>query len=267
MLTTLRDERSPLPPPLLSSPDHTMSLSDFLLFALPAIFLTGLSKGGFGGALGGIAVPLLALAVSPKQAAAVMLPILCLADVVGLKAYIGRWDVANLKVMMPGALIGIALGTLTFGMLDERMVGLMMGIIAVGFVILGLFSRNDVPRPLQRGRGTLLSSIAGFTSFVAHAGGPPIMMHLLPQQLEKLRYVATINLFFLMTNAIKLIPYAALGQFNRENLMLSLMLAPIVPFGVWAGLWLHARINHTWFYRIARLGMFVAGLQLIWRNL
>ncbi|MCQ4252018.1 sulfite exporter TauE/SafE family protein [Pseudomonas stutzeri] len=114
-----------------------MTLSEFLLFALPAIFLTGLSKGGFGGALGGIAVPLLALAISPKQAAAVMLPILCLADVVGLKAYIGHWDKANLKVMMPGALIGIALGTLTFGMLDERLIGLLMGAIAVGFVYSG----------------------------------------------------------------------------------------------------------------------------------
>src|SRR3990167_10510455 len=91
-----------------------MSLSDFLLFALPAVFLTGLSKGGFGGALGGIAVPLLALASTPKQAAAVMLPILCLADVVGLKAYFGKWDLANLKVMMPGALIGIGIGALTF---------------------------------------------------------------------------------------------------------------------------------------------------------
>ncbi len=105
-----------------------MTLSDFLLFALPAIFLTGLSKGGFGGALGGITVPLLALAISPKQAAAVMLPILCLADVVGLKAYVGHWDKANLKVMMPGALIG-----------------LMMGAIAVGFVLLGL---SPIPKNL-----------------------------------------------------------------------------------------------------------------------
>ncbi|HAQ85773.1 MAG TPA: hypothetical protein DCR78_04955, partial [Pseudomonas sp.] len=111
------------------------------------------------------------------------------------------------------------------------------------------------------------SSIAGFTSFVAHAGGPPIMMHLLPQQLDKLRYVATINLFFLMTNAIKLIPYAALGQFSRENLLLSLTLAPVVPFGVWAGLWLHKRIDHKLFYRIARLGMLLAGLQLIYKSL
>ena len=244
-----------------------MSLSDFLLFALPAVFLTGLSKGGFGGALGGIAVPLLALSTSPTQAAAVMLPILCLADVVGLKAYVGKWDVANLKVMLPGALIGIAIGSLTFGLLDERLIGLLIGVIAVAFVLLGSIGGNQAPRPLQKTRGTLLSSLAGFTSFVAHAGGPPVMMHLLPQQLDKLRFVATINMFFLLTNALKLIPYAALGQFSEDNLLLSLMLAPIVPLGVWSGLWLQSRVNHLWFYRIARLGMLLAGLQLIWRNL
>lgn len=242
-----------------------MSLSDFLLFALPAIFLTGLSKGGFGGALGGIAVPLLALATSPKQAVAIMLPILCLADVVGLKAYWRKWDTANLKVMMPGALIGILIGTLTFELFSERMIGLLIGAIAIGFVLLGLLTGQQAPRPLHKGRGTLLSCLAGFTSFIAHAGGPPVMMHLLPQQLDKVRFVATINLFFLLTNALKLFPYAALGQFSRDNLLLSLMLAPIVPIGVWCGLWLQSRVNHLWFYRIARAGILVAGLQLIWR--
>lgn len=244
-----------------------MSLTDFLLFALPAVFLTGLSKGGFGGALGGIAVPLLALASTPKQAVAIMLPILCLADVVGLKAYFGKWDVANLKVMMPGALIGIVIGSLTFELLNEHTIGLMIGIIAVSFVLLGLITTNQAPRPLQKGRGTLLSTLAGFTSFIAHAGGPPVMMHLLPQQLDKVRYVATINLFFLLTNALKLIPYTALGQFTSDNLLMSLLLAPIVPLGVYSGLWLQSRIDHTWFYRIARLGMLLAGIQLIWRNL
>ncbi|TBU88303.1 sulfite exporter TauE/SafE family protein [Phytopseudomonas dryadis] len=244
-----------------------MTLADLLLFAIPAIFLTGLSKGGFGGALGGIAVPLLALATSPKQAVAVMLPILCLADVVGLKAYFGKWDTANLRVMLPGALIGIGIGALTFELLNENLIGLLIGIIAISFVLMGLLKSDPAPRPLQPGRGLLLSSMAGFTSFVAHAGGPPVMMHLLPQQLDKLRYVATINMFFLLTNALKLIPYTLLGQFTRDNLLLSLMLAPIVPIGVWTGLWLQSRINHTWFYRIARLGMLVAGVQLIWKNI
>lgn len=244
-----------------------MTLADLLLFAIPAVFLTGLSKGGFGGALGGIAVPLLALATSPMQAVAVMLPILCLADVVGLKAYWGKWDVANLKVMLPGAIIGIGIGSLTFELLNDNLIGLLIGIIAISFVLLGLLKSDPAPRPLQPRRGLILSSLAGFTSFVAHAGGPPVMMYLLPQQLEKLRYVATINLFFLLTNAMKLIPYTWLGQFTWENLLLSLMLAPIVPLGVWTGLWLQSRINHTWFYRIARIGMLIAGLQLIWKNI
>lgn len=244
-----------------------MTLTDFLLFAVPAVFLTGLSKGGFGGALGGIAVPLLALASTPMQAVAIMLPILCLADVVGLKAYFGKWDTANLKVMMPGALIGIVIGSLTFELLNENTIGLLIGIIAISFVLLGLINTNQEPRPLQKGRGTVLSTLAGFTSFVAHAGGPPVMMHLLPQQLDKVRYVATINMFFLLTNALKLIPYTALGQFTADNLLMSLALAPIVPLGVYSGLWLQSRINHTWFYRIARLGMLLAGIQLIWHNI
>jgi len=146
-----------------------MSLSDLLLLALPAVFLTGLSKGGFGGALGGIAVPLLALASTPKQAAAVMLPILCLADLVGLKAYWGRWDVANLKVMMPGALIGIGIGALTFELLNENLIGLIIGVIAVSFVLLGLINGSQTPRPLHRGRGTLLSEVVKISSDVARA--------------------------------------------------------------------------------------------------
>ena len=169
--------------------------------------------------------------------------------------------------MLPGAVIGIAIGSMTFGLFDERAIGLLIGAIAIIFVGLGLVVGNQAPRPLHKGRGTLLSSLAGFTSFVAHAGGPPVMMHLLPQQLEKVRFVATINLFFLLTNAAKLFPYAALGQFTQENLLLSLMLAPIVPLGVWSGLWLQSRVNHLWFYRIARLGILLAGVQLIWRYL
>lgn len=245
-----------------------MSLTDFLLFGLPAVLLTGLSKGGFGGALGGIAVPLLALGLAPTQAAAVMLPILCVADLVGLRAYYGKWDMANLRIMLPGALVGVLIGSLTFELLNERVIGLLIGGIAVAFVLANLL-RPAQPRPglpPPKGQGTLLSTLAGFTSFVAHAGGPPIMMHLLPQQLDKVRYVATINVFFLLTNAVKLVPYAWLGQFSRDNLLISLSLAPFVPLGVWAGLWLQDKVNHLWFYRIARAGMLLAGIQLLVRH-
>lgn len=89
------------------------------------------------------------------------------------------------------------------------------------------------------------------------------MMHLLPQQLDKVRYVATINAFFLLTNAVKLVPYGMLGQFSSENLLTSLLLAPFVPLGVWAGLWLQDKVNLLWFYRIARAGLLLAGIQLL----
>ena len=241
---------------------------EFFLLALPAVLLTGLSKGGFGGALGGIAVPLLALVMPPTQAAAVMLPILCTADVVGLRAYYGKWDMANLKIMLPGALLGVLVGALTFHLLNEHVVGLLIGGIAVAFVLVNLLRppKATPGAPPAKGTGTLFSTLAGFTSFVAHAGGPPIMMHLLPQQLDKVRYIATVNVFFLLTNAVKLVPYAMLGQFTRENLLASLMLAPLVPLGVWAGIWLQDKVNHLWFYRIARAGLLLTGIQLLVKN-
>ncbi|PAU60855.1 sulfite exporter TauE/SafE family protein [Pseudomonas indica] len=241
---------------------------EFLLVALPAVFLTGLSKGGFGGAFGGIAVPLLALSMAPTQAAAVMLPILCVADVVGLRAYYGKWDLANLKIMLPGSLVGVTIGALTFHLMNERVIALLIGGIAIAFVVVNLLVRAAAtPAPIRPKRGLALSTLAGFTSFVSHAGGPPIMMHLLPQQLDKVRYVATVNCFFLLTNAVKLVPYTLLGQFSRDNLLTSLALAPLVPLGVWTGLWLQSRVNHLWFYRIARLGLLGTGIQLIVKNL
>lgn len=246
-----------------------MSFVELFLLGVPAVLLTGISKGGFGGALGGIAVPLLALMMPPTQAAAIMLPILCMADITGLRRFYGKWDLPNLKIMLPGALVGVLIGTLSFGLLSERLIGLLIGGIAIAFFLLNVLNAAAAQAPSSPGvaKGSLLSGIAGFTSFVAHAGGPPIMMYLLPQQLDKVRYVATVNVFFLLTNAVKLVPYALLGQFTATSLTASLALAPIVVLGVWLGIWLQSRVNHNWFYRIAWAGLLVTGVQLIVQNL
>ncbi|WP_433770669.1 sulfite exporter TauE/SafE family protein [Pseudomonas putida] len=246
-----------------------MSLVELFLLGIPAVLLTGISKGGFGGALGGIAVPLLALNMPPTQAAAIMLPILCIADITGLRRFRGKWDKGNLKIMIPGALVGVLIGALTFGALSERLIALLMGAIAIVFFCLNVWAARHTLAPAQPkvGKGTFYSALAGFTSFVAHAGGPPLMMYLLPQQMDKVRYIATTNVFFLLTNAIKLVPYALLGQFSLTNLGASLALAPIVIPGVWLGIWLQGRVNQTWFYRIAWFGLLVTGVQLVIRNL
>jgi uncharacterized membrane protein YfcA len=232
------------------------------------VILTGLSKGGFGGALGGTAVPLMAVAISPVQAASIMLPILCLADLFGLRLYFGKWDAANLKALIPGALIGVALGALTFGAFNEDAIRLLIGAITTLFVVIKWVQ----PAPTQTAavpsmaKGTLLSAMSGFTSFVAHAGAPPIMMYLLPQRLDKTTYIATVNIFFLLTNAIKLVPYAWLGQFSSVNLLASLTLAPLVPLGVWLGYFLQEKISQVWFYRIAQAGLLLMGGQLIYQG-
>ncbi|MGH8601289.1 MAG: sulfite exporter TauE/SafE family protein [Gammaproteobacteria bacterium] len=245
-----------------------MSLVELFVLGVPAVLLTGISKGGFGGALGGIAVPLLALQMPPTQAAAIMLPILCMADITGLRRFRGQWDLHNLKIMLPGALAGVLIGTLTFGFLSERLIGLLLGGIAMGFFFLNVLSARSsiAPAAPAIGKGALYSGVAGFTSFVAHAGGPPVMMYLLPQQMDKVRYVATINVFFLLTNAVKLVPYSLLGQFTATNLGASLALAPIVILGVWLGIWLQSRVSQSWFYRIAWLGLLATGVQLVVQN-
>lgn len=240
----------------------------FYLLAIPAILLVGISKGGFGGVLGGIAVPLMAIAISPRQAAGIVLPLLCLTDVVGLRFYFGKWDAQILRTLIPGALIGVALGALSFGMFNESTIRLLIGAISVLFVLsraIGSRAAEGGAKP-SRVAGAGMAAASGFTSFVAHAGGPPVMMYLLPQRLDKVTYLATINVFFLITNAVKLVPYAWLGQFTSANLLASLMLAPLVPLGVRLGVWLQQRVSTVWFFRIAQAGLLVTGLQLMWQG-
>jgi uncharacterized protein len=247
-----------------------MLIADPLFYAaaIPAVLLTGVSKGGFGSALGGIGVPLMALAIAPVQAAAILLPVLCVMDLVGLRLYFGKWDWSNLKIMLPGALFGILAGTLTFGTLSENAIRVLIGTIAVVFTInnwLGLAARQHAAGP-SRVKGTFWSGVSGLTSFLAHAGGPPAMVYMLPQRLDKVRYVATIGLFFTVVNAVKLVPYAWLGQLSTDNLATSLVLAPLAPLGVRLGMWLQDRINLAWFYRISQICLFATGIQLIYQG-
>jgi uncharacterized membrane protein YfcA len=240
----------------------------FYAAAIPAVLLTGISKGGFGSALGGIGVPLMALAISPLHAAAILLPVLCFMDLVGLRVYYRKWDNANLRIMIPGAILGVATGTLTFGMLSDDAIRILIGAIAVAFTLNAWlrFGAHQQPAGTSVIKGTFWSGVSGLTSFLAHAGGPPAMIYMLPQRLDKTTYVATISVFFMSVNAIKLVPYAWLGQFSAANLGTSLVLAPLVPLGVWLGLWLQDRVNTIWFYRISQACLLATGLQLIYQG-
>ncbi|PHR96357.1 MAG: hypothetical protein COA68_15580 [Oceanobacter sp.] len=240
----------------------------FWFTAVIAVVITGISKGGFGG-LALLAVPLMALTISPLQSAGIILPILIVMDWVSVWAYRKHWDRNILFLMLPGAIVGIATGTFLAGYLNDQIVLVCVGAIALIFPLYAVFKpkgRKDViagNRPL----GFIAGTVAGFTSFVAHAGGPPFQAYALPQNLEKRVYAGTAVMFFFVVNFVKILPYAMLGQLDQANLTISLILIPLAPIGVLIGVALVKRIDHQTFYRIMYGLIFAVGLKLIWDGL
>lgn len=243
----------------------------FYLAAVPAVLLFGISKGGFGAGFGIVAVPLIALVVSPVQAAAILLPILCLMDVFALWAYRGRWVWPELRILVPASLLGIGIGTLLFGYMSPAIIRLILGTVAITFTLnhwFHLTTRGNLERPAYPPLvGTLAAATAGFTSFVAHAGGPPLDMYLLRRRLDRTAFVGTTVAFFAIVNYVKLLPYAWLGQLDISNLSTSLVLAPLAPMGIGLGVWLHRRVSDRIFFHFVYTMLFVVGLKLVYDGL
>jgi len=239
----------------------------FFFLAIPVVLLTGISKGGFAGGLGTLAVPLLTLMVDPRMAAAIMLPILCTMDIFTVWQYRKDWDAKTLKIIIPGALVGIAIGALTFSMMNADMIRVMVGGMSLYFVGNFWFVRRRhaavAPQDQNILKGRILGTLSGFTSFIAHAGGPPLSQYLFPLRLDKTVLVATSVMFFVTVNYVKLIPYAWLGQLSGENLKMSLTLMPFAPIGVWLGIWLHNRVSNRLFYILCYGLLFLVGIKLL----
>ncbi len=238
----------------------------FYALAIPAFITVGISKGGFGGGLGSLAVPLMALAIPVPQAAAIMLPLLMVMDAIGLWAYRAKWDRANMKIIVPGACLGLYLGYLAFRLSPEAIIRLLIGVIALGFA-LNYWRRRGRPAAASARSwpmGSFWAAVAGLVSFIANAGGPPLAIYLLPQRLDKTLYVGTTIVFFAIVNALKVPPFWWLGQFTAENLSTAAVLLPLAPLGMWLGIWLHDKVSDAAFYRWAYALMFAAGLKLAW---
>jgi uncharacterized membrane protein YfcA len=236
----------------------------FYLCAIPAIVLMGISKGGFGSGVGLLATPLVALAVPMSQAAAIMLPILCVMDLVGLYAYRGRWMREHLGTLLAGGLVGVGLGTLVFGVMNDAMLRIGIGAFALVFVAYRTLAAGDgAPAPHSPPRALFWSALSGLTSTLIHAGGPPLNVYLLPRRLDKAVFVATTVAFFAVINYVKLVPYAALGLFDARNLLTSAVLAPLAPVGILLGVWLMTRIPQALFYRICHAMLVLVGLKLL----
>jgi uncharacterized protein len=240
----------------------------FYAVALPAALLVGLGKSGVGGGLGMLAVPLIAQATSVPQAAAIVLPLLTVGDVYGLAALWRERDRDSLWVLMPAGMLGIVLGMLMFGALPGKTVALILGLTTLAFLaVRTVFPAHADAPPPSRKLGWAMGALAGFTSFLAHAGGPPVAFYLLPKKLSPATYAATGAVFFAALNASKWIPYAWLGLIAATNMLTALLLAPVAMLGVWLGLKLLRVISVSWFYRLVSIGLLLTGAKLVWDGL
>ena len=239
----------------------------FYAAAIPAVILLGLSKGGFAG-LGVLGMPLMALTIPPVQAAAITLPILMVQDAVSVWAYRRCWDRANLKILLPGAVAGILLAYLLAARVPEAAVALVLGTISVVFALRRFLGGRSLAPPadgvrLNRPAGWFWGGVAGFTSMIAHAGGPPFQIYVIPQRLPRDIFVGTGVMFFAAVNLIKVPPYLALGQFTGENLWTSAVLFPLAILSTWAGVWLVRRVSGERFYDIVYALLLLLGGKLM----
>lgn len=241
----------------------------FYACAVPAVILLGLAKGGFAG-IGTVAVPLMALAISPVQAASILLPILLVQDVVSVWVFRRSWDRGVLIRMLPGAAVGIALGYGLAAAVSTGAVELAVGAVSILFGLERLWSGRaaaaEAHLPSSTWFGVVCGAASGFTSQIAHAGGPPFQLYALRRNLPRDAFIGTSALFFAAVNWMKVPAYLALGQFTRENLTIAAALLPVAVGSTFTGVALVRRVSGQAFYRIIYLLLVLVGAKLAWEG-
>jgi uncharacterized membrane protein YfcA len=237
----------------------------FFVCAVISVLLMGISKSGFGAGLGILSLPLMASQSSINEALATLLPLLIAMDLVGLRRFIKNANWKILKLIIPPAFLGLLLGMVFFTAITPKVLTLSIGIFTLLFLIQNLAmeyfdTRQAKPYPWL---GRVMGLASGFTSFVAHIGGPPITVYMLREKLLPMVYTSTLGVFFTFINFGKLGPYSYLGLLNFQQFATSMLLLPLVPVGVYFGFYLANRISMRWYYYIVRFFLVVASVKLI----
>ncbi|MBE7417695.1 MAG: sulfite exporter TauE/SafE family protein [Ideonella sp.] len=237
----------------------------FYAVAVPAALLVGIGKSGVAGGFGILAVPLIALVMPVPQAAAIVLPLLTVGDLFGLAALIRDRDRALLRTLLPAGLLGTAAGFALFDVLSPKAVSGFLGVMTLLFLAQRTWSAGAAEaRHVPRWFTALAGWLSGVASFVAHAGGPPVSVALLPMRLAPAVFAGTTAVFFTVLNASKWLPYAWLGLIDASNMASALVLAPFAALGVWLGVKVLRRLPALWFYRLVSAGLLITGLKLSW---
>lgn len=239
----------------------------FFALAIPAVLVAGISKGGFGSSVGFAAVPMLTLILEPVQAVALMLPLLVVIDFAALKPYWGKWDPKVARILILGTTPGAILGAALIKVANPDLLRFLIGALAVGFVIYQIGRARDWIRisdkPMPDSAGFLFSVGAGFTSFIAHAGGPVAAVYMLSKPLTKLEFQASTVVAFWVNNLLKLTLYLMLGLLTAQVWLADLYLVPFAVIGTYIGVYLHRIVPEGLFFTLIYVFLTVAGAKLI----
>ena len=240
----------------------------FLIISAGAVVFAGISKGGFGSGAAFVSAAILATIINPGQAIGIMLPLLMLMDVASLKPYWGKWLKKESFYLVLGGLPGVAIGAWFFSIADANTLRILIGAISILFVLWHLAQNRKWLRKnskiLPAWFGICSGVVAGFTSFISHAGGPPAAIYLLSSNPSKTEYQSTTVVVFWVINIAKAIPYAFLGLFTIETIMIDMALVPFAIFGVWLGIKGHYLIPERAFFLLTYILLFSTGLRLLW---
>ena len=239
----------------------------FLAYASFGVFVFGLSKGGVPGPIAMLAVPVMSFAMSPLQAAGILLPLLIIMDFSAIYLYWRKWISSILKIIIPASIVGILFGTFTFQYTNENQIRAMVGVISIIFVLVSFIQKSDFLLRPTKLKGYFWSSVAGYTSFLIHAGNPPMNFYTLPLKLDKISFIGTMTFAFLVINVVKLIPYYYVGLLAPSNLLVSLILLPLAFVSVLIGFFLQKKIPERLFFNIVYVLLFLSGCKLIYDGL
>mgnify|MGYP005728156831 FL=1 len=235
----------------------------FYLFASFGVIVFGLAKGGFPGPISMLSVPIMSFAMSPLKAAGILLPLLIIMDVIALYLYWKKWDTKILKIIIPSSIIGIIIGSFTFQYTSENQIRIIVGVISILFVVISIYQKNNALLNPTNTKGVFWSGAAGYTSFLIHAGNPPINFYVLPLKMDKLTYLSTMTLTFFIINFVKIFPYYYFDLLAPSNLKVSITLAPLAILSVILGFYIQKIISEKFFFNIIYFLLFVSGMKLI----
>lgn len=254
----------------------------FYLATAFGVVLMGISKSGFGAGIGFLAVPLIASQSNVNTALALLLPILVATDLMGLRVYLKNFDRTMMRLILPAGLMGTFLGIIFFKQITPAFLSISIGVFTLLFLVQRLWMaqrlrgqsiaqqavhKHSLSNPMStrtKWAGRLFAMISGFTSFIAHNGGPPMTAFLIPRKMDPIIYASTLGVFFTGINFSKWVPYGYLGLLDFNGMAIALVFLPLVPIGVYLGFYAAKKIPQATYYKIVYMGMFFGGIKMIW---